>query len=171
MKQVVLSALLCLALLPLAQAAKIYQYKDANGNVVFSDQPPPGQKADTKDVRANVVQTSGGTFSTREAIRKNPVILWSNNCGDDCDGARNLLAKRGVPYSLRNPQASPADFEQLKKIAGDGVVPVLQIGEKVLKGYQESGWDSALDTAGYGKTPDPTLKGQATGGQPDAKKP
>ncbi|HEY9104606.1 glutaredoxin family protein [Chitinimonas sp.] len=171
MKQVVLSALLCVALLPLAQAAKIYQYKDANGNVVFSDQPPPGQKADTKDVKANVVQTSGGTFSTREAIRKNPVVLWSNNCGENCDNARSLLAKRGVPYSLRNPQASPADFDQLKKIAGDGVVPVLQIGDKVIKGYQEGGWDAALDAGGYSKTPDPTLKGQAPGSQPAPKTP
>ncbi|GAB3268116.1 DUF4124 domain-containing protein [Chitinimonas naiadis] len=168
MKRAVLLTLILAALMPFAQAAKVYQYKDANGNIVFSDQPPPGQKAETKDVKANVMQTSGGNFLTREAIRKNPVILWSNNCGEQCDNARALLAKRGVPYSLRNPQASQADLDQLKKIAGEAVVPVLQVGDKVLKGYQDgSGWEAALDAGGYGKTPDPTLKGQAQpAGQP-----
>ncbi|WP_269532730.1 glutaredoxin family protein [Chitinimonas sp. BJYL2] len=151
---------LCLALLlpTSALAAKVYQWKDANGNVVFSDQPPPGQQTKPRDVKTNVIQTSGGTFSTREAIRKNPVILWSNNCGQNCDEARSLLAKRGVPYSLRNPQSSDAEADQLKKIAGDLIVPVLQVGDKVLKGFQDANWDSALDAAGYGKQADPTLK-------------
>ena len=171
MKRAVLLTLILAALMPVAQAAKVYQYKDANGNIVFSDQPPPGQKAETKDVKANVMQTSGGNFLTREAIRKNPVILWNNNCGEQCDNARNLLVKRGVPYSLRNPQASTSDFDQLKKVAGEAIVPVLQVGDKVLKGFQDGGWDAALDAAGYGKAPDPTLKGQPQPGAATAAQP
>ncbi|MBV8660289.1 MAG: glutaredoxin family protein [Burkholderiales bacterium] len=145
---------------PFAMAAKVYQWKDANGNVVFSDQPPAGQQAQQKDMQANVVQTSGGTYTTREAVRKSPVTLWANNCGADCDSARALLGKRGVPYSLRNPQASQADYEALNKLAGAAVVPVLQVGSGVLKGFNEENWQAAIDQAGYPKSADPTLKGQ-----------
>ncbi|MBL8507402.1 MAG: glutaredoxin family protein [Chitinimonas sp.] len=159
-----LTALITLGLLlalPVAHAAKVYQWKDANGNVVFSDQPPPGQKTEQREIKSNVIQTSGGNFATREAIRKNPVTLWSNSCGDTCDSARALLTKRGVPYSMRNPQASNGEMEELKRIAGDTVVPVLQVGGSTLKGFEEGSWSSALDAAGYGKTADPTLKDQA----------
>ncbi len=35
-----------LMILPLVAAAEVYRWKDKQGNVVFSDQPPPGRKAD-----------------------------------------------------------------------------------------------------------------------------
>ncbi|QNM95854.1 glutaredoxin family protein [Chitinimonas koreensis] len=156
MKSALLIALLLAA--PFGFAAKVYQWKDANGNVIFSDQPPPGQQVKEKDVKANVITTSGGNFITREAMRKNPITLWSNNCGEPCDNARALLGKRGVPYALRNPQASTGDYDQLKKLAGDVVVPVLQVGDTALKGFQDTSWAAALDQAGYPKTADPTIR-------------
>lgn len=157
MQRLIIAALLLAT--PFAMAGKVYQWKDANGNTVFSDQPPPGQKADAKDVKSNVIQTSGGGYDLREAMRKAPVTLWANNCGEGCDEARLLLSKRGVPYSLRNPQASPADFDALKKLLGaDVAVPVLQVGNNAVKGFEASGWQAALDNAGYPKAPDPTGK-------------
>lgn len=45
------SAVFLLACLPLVAFAEVYQYKDANGNTVFSDSPPPGAKAIRKDIR------------------------------------------------------------------------------------------------------------------------
>ena len=35
---------------------------------------------------------------------------------------------------------------------GGTIVPVLKVGEKRLTGWSESGWASALDSAGYPKT-------------------
>ncbi|MDP3872796.1 MAG: DUF4124 domain-containing protein [Pseudomonadota bacterium] len=43
--------LIALACLPLVATAQVYQYKDANGNPVFSDSPPPGAKAIRKDIK------------------------------------------------------------------------------------------------------------------------
>jgi hypothetical protein len=43
--------LIVLACLPLVATAQVYQYKDANGNTVFSDSPPPGAKAIRKDIK------------------------------------------------------------------------------------------------------------------------
>jgi hypothetical protein len=157
MQRLIIAALLVAA--PFALAGKVYQWKDANGNTVFSDQPPPDKKVEGKDIKSNVIQTSGGGFDLREAMRKSPVTLWANNCGESCDNARLLLSKRGVPYGLRNPQASPADYEALKKILGTDVsVPVLQVGNNALKGFEANGWQAALDSAGYPKTADPTAK-------------
>jgi hypothetical protein len=44
-------------------------------------------------------------------------------------------------------------------------VPVLLVGTKQLKGYLESDWDAALDSAGYPKTALPGVKVKA---QPQA---
>lgn len=44
-------AFIALTCLPLLATAQVYQYKDANGNPVFSDSPPPGAKAIRKDVK------------------------------------------------------------------------------------------------------------------------
>ena len=44
-------AVFALACLPLIAAAQVYQYKDTNGNTVFSDSPPPGTKATRKDIK------------------------------------------------------------------------------------------------------------------------
>ena len=142
-------------------AANVYQWKDANGNTVFSDKPSPSQKSELKRLQPNVVQTSGGSYTMREAVRKAPITLWTNNCGSNCDSARNLLNTRGTPYSLRNPEASKADYDAMMKLSGSAVVPLLQVGGTLLRGFDELSWNSALDAVGYPKTPDPTLRNAA----------
>ncbi|MGQ5522314.1 DUF4124 domain-containing protein [Chitinimonas sp. PSY-7] len=159
MRRLLLIALFALS--PLSHASSVYQWKDASGNVIFSDQPPPNQQAQKREIKTNVMQTSGGNFNTREAMRNNPVTLWSNSCGQACDDARSMLSKRGIAYSLRNPEASATDYDLLKKLVGSATVPVLQVGSKTLTGFNAGAWASALDEAGY-KTPDPTVKGGAT---------
>ena len=43
--------------------------------------------------------------------------------------------------------------EELKKATGgDEVVPVLQVGRRALRGFEEGQWNAALDNAGYPKT-------------------
>ncbi len=43
--------------------------------------------------------------------------------------------------------------EELKKATGgDEVVPVIQVGRQVLRGFEEGQWNAALDDAGYPKT-------------------
>lgn len=152
-------AIVCLVLLmPLAYGGKVYQYKDANGKTVFSDVPPDGKQAEIKDIKTNSIQTSGGGYALNQAMRSNPVVLWTNSCGKPCDEARELLRKRGVPYAVRNPEVSDSEREALKKLIGDVAVPVLQVGTQTRKGLEETGWHAALDQAGYPKIADPTAK-------------
>lgn len=54
--------------LPLACAAQVYQYKDAQGRTVFSDTPPPGANATKKSL--NVPQPSGDAArSTQDKLQ------------------------------------------------------------------------------------------------------
>ena len=80
------------------------------------------------------------------------------DCGEPCVKGRELLARRGIPFTERDAQNNPADQEALKKLIGALDVPVLIVGESKTKGYEESLWQASLDSAGYPRT---RLPGQA----------
>ena len=88
-------------------------------------------------------------YDLQVAVKRYPVTLWTTDCGETCTKARAHLARRGVPYDEKDPRS---DFESFKKLSGGSEVPVAFIGSTRLKGYLESDWDTALDTAGYPKT-------------------
>jgi glutaredoxin len=151
------------ALVLAAQAQTVYRWVDKDGKVHFSDTPPP---EDAKSASQKRIGGGGGytedtqlPYATQIAARRNPVTLYTGtDCGDPCVKGRELLAKRGIPFSEKDAQNNQADQEALKKLTGTLDVPVLVIGENRTKGYEESLWQSALDTAGYPRT---RLPGQA----------
>jgi len=160
-----IGTMLCVAALAVSFAApaqtNVYRWVDKDGKVHFSDSPPP------QDAKESSNRIMGGgqpaspqmPYETQQAMKKNPVVLYSSNdCGDLCAQGRALLGKRGIPFTERNA-ANATDAEQVKKLVGALVVPVLMVGEKHLKGYDENSWQAALDRAGYART---ALPGQAT---------
>jgi glutaredoxin len=155
-------AILAAASVVSAQAqTTVYKWTDKDGKVHFSDSLPPS------DVNATQKQLGGGDpdnaslpYATQAAAQRNPVTLYtSSDCGESCASGRNLLDKRGVPYTERNPQQSMSDQEALKKLVGALYVPTLVIGDSPMKGFQEEQWNAALDSAGYPRT---RLPGQAS---------
>ena len=140
-----------------AAAAQLYRWVDENGRVEWRDTPPPAhaKQVERRDVTANTIETSSLSYSVQQAMKKHPVTLWAYDCGDPCTQARAHLAKRGVPYTERNPQK---EAEAMKKATGGNDVPVLFVGTTQLKGYLDSTWDAALDTAGYPRTASPGMK-------------
>lgn len=149
-------ALLVLLSAP-AFAAKVYTYKDANGKTVFSDVPPQGVlNIQEKRIGANVIDTSGWPYELQQVIKRAPVVMWGNNCGDICDQGRKLLIERGIPYEMKDPSASKDQFESFKKLTGGNGVPVLQVGGQFVNGFSVDSWNAALSNVGYPKT---ALKG------------
>ena len=132
-------------------AAQLYRWVDEKGNVEWRDTPPPAsaKKVEQRKVGGGTVPGPQLPFSVQQAVKNFPVTLWTTDCGDACSKARAHLARRGVPHDEKDPRA---DFENFKKLAGGAEVPVLFVGSNRLKGYLESDWDSALDTAGYPRT-------------------
>lgn len=147
-----LAILTLIGLATMAHAAQVYEWVDEKGVKQYTQQPPPPniKNVQQKRIGANVVETSGPTYSLQQATTNFPVTLYATDCGDPCAKARAHLAKRGVPYTEKNPQ-KPEEIENFKKLSGGGMeVPLLVVGElRTLKGYLESDWDAALDQARY----------------------
>ncbi len=137
-------------------AAQLYLWVDGKGHVEWRDTPPPhAKKVETRNMGGNTIQTSTLPYSVQLALKNHPVTLWVFDCGEVCNKARAHLTKRGVPFAERNAQK---EIEALQKLSGGAEVPILLVGTKQLKGYLESGWDAALDAAGYPKTAIPGTK-------------
>jgi glutaredoxin len=147
---------LCIAALAAgaAQAQTVYKWTDKNGKVHFSDTPPTDADAREQRIRGGGPSSEEQVpFATQEAMKRHPVTVYtSNDCGDLCAKGKELLAKRGVPFTEKNAEKSAEDAEALKKLAGGFQVPVMTVGEKTVKGYSETAWTTALDEAGYAKT-------------------
>jgi hypothetical protein len=92
--------------LPLAAMAQIYQYKDAQGRMVFSDTPPPDAKATRKNI--NVAPPSGDSarpleekmqeFQKRrdaaaeQEAKQAKARAEQEKAAENCTRARNKLA-------------------------------------------------------------------------------
>ena len=137
-----------------AQSAQLYQWKDAQGRVYYSDQqPPPSVKnATQKNFKGSFIE-GGDSFAGKSAREKFPVTLYSNACGVPCDQAKRHLEQRGIPYASKNPESGD-DRAALLKLTGRSNVPVLLVGTDKIDGYEVGQWDAALDKAGYPKAGD-----------------
>ena len=139
-----------------AAAQSLYRYIDANGRVVYSDQPPPPS---AKDVQArklpeNVIETDPTPLAARQAAERFPVTLYTFDC-DICREAQALLAKRGIPFETV-VVTEEKGAARLKALTGKQSAPVMQVGDKqVLQGYNEERWQAVLDDAGYPRPPPP----------------
>ena len=152
----VLSLLAVVMIAPLTvDAQQVYRWVDATGRVQYSDQPPPpGTKnVQEKNVGGNSIQNNDLSLVAQDAQKKNPVTMYTSECGESCDAAKAYLNKRGIPHTVVDPTRSLELNKKFKEESGGVVVPVLKVGEKRLSGWSESSWASALDAAGYPKTP------------------
>lgn len=136
------------------QAAQLYQWKDAQGRVYYSDQqPPPSVKnATQKSFKGSFIE-GGDSFALQNAREKFPVTLYSTACGVPCDQAKRHLEQRGIPYASKNPESGD-DRAALLKLTGRSNVPVLLVGKDKIDGYEVGQWDAVLDKAGYPKAGD-----------------
>lgn len=149
-------------------AAQVYRWEDKNGHVQYSDQPPPPdvKKSEQRTIGNNVIDGQV-SYPLQQAIAKNPVVLYTSECGIPCNDARKLLEKRGIPYTAKDPQNNKSDADDLMKLVGVMEVPVLKVGEKHFKGFDLNIWNSALDKGGYPKS-NPPLRDHKTGGDTPA---
>jgi glutaredoxin len=144
-----------LAALP-AAADNLYRWVDETGRVHYSDQPPPSKvkNASQKSYKGSVIE-SGESYDLRQAKDKFPVVLYTSGCGPACEMGQQLLDKRGVPYSTKNLENSVENQKALRDLTGNLKIPTLVVGSQKLTGFEDSQWNSALDAAGYPKSPGP----------------
>lgn len=144
-------SLLCAGL---AHAQNAYRWVDRDGKVHYGDRPPPAKAGKAQELKLTAPEAERQfPYATRQAMANFPVTLYvSADCGAACKEAGDYLRKRGIPFSERKV-ATPEDSAALAKlIGGEAVVPVLQVGPKNRKGFEQGSWDGLLDAAGYPKS-------------------
>jgi glutaredoxin len=171
---------LVLITLPVA-ADQFYRWVDGQGRVNYSDQPPPSsmaKQATQKSYKGSVIE-GGESYALRQARERFPVTLFATtDCGIPCEQAKGHLARRGIPYSSKDPSSDAEAQKALAAAGGKFRVPTLLVGTDKLEGYEEGAWNASLDRAGYPKSPAPGAKAAAkteenktSGAQPTASNP
>ena len=155
--RLLISLLLSLALAGAALAQTTYRWVDRDGGVHYSDDPPPAEarNAQQKTLGDNVIESGGLPFAVRYAAERFPVTLYTtSDCADLCRSGRELLKRRGVPFTEKVVHTK-ADSDALGQALGgdaDPQVPSLTVGRSFAKGYLEAQWNALLDAAGYPKS-------------------
>ncbi|NJD25882.1 MAG: glutaredoxin family protein [Betaproteobacteria bacterium] len=141
----------CLSLLSTVAVAQTYRYVDPAGRTVISDTPPPRQARDVSKTTGSA-DDSTQPYAVRQASANFPVTLYTSaECLKECKEGRDVLNKRGIPFTEKMVQ-KPEDFEELKKVAGGEVaVPFLTVGKQSFRGINADAWNNLLDLAGYPK--------------------
>jgi glutaredoxin len=148
-----IAAALVLAAAPALAQQSVYKWVDKDGKVHFGDAPPTDAKAVTEKRMGGGYVDQEYPYAVQQAMKKNPVTIYTAaSCGEPCDQARDLLNKRGVPFSEKDPQKSKETADALTALIGGLEVPVMVVGDNKVKGYEQEQWNSALDTAGYPRT-------------------
>jgi glutaredoxin len=144
-----LAALVCTA----GASAQMYKWKDDKGVVHFGDKPP-ASVLDKTEVKSYAGPDGGPElpYALTQAVRANPVVLYTAaNCAP-CDQARGFLRQRGIPHSEKSVKTAH-DRQALKEAGGELQLPLLLVGRSRLVGFAASGWNDALDAAQYPPQP------------------
>jgi glutaredoxin len=142
-----LALLLCAA----GAGAQMYKWTDAKGVVHFSDQPPAGKtgKVETRPAAGGAGQVAL-PYVLAEAVRANPVLLYTTSNCNACDDGRALLRQRGIPFAEKTVKSND-DQQQLKQAGSDGQLPLLVVGSHKRIGFEAGAWNEALSGAAYPK--------------------
>lgn len=145
--------LLALALLAVALPAQaLYKVVGPDGSVTYTDRPPVETNARVTPIGgrgAPVEPEVPLPAELRQVAARFPATLYvgGSDC-PPCDGARQFLRNRGVPYTERTV-VSREDTEAFERLTGSREVPLLTLGGQTLRGFAAETWAAYLDAAGY----------------------
>lgn len=143
---------LCMLLLIAGSAhAQLYKWVGPDGKVTYSDTPPPknAAKVEKKNIAgSDGVDTGSLPYALAEAVKSNPVTLYTSANCPPCDSGRSHLNKRGIPFKEKTV-ASNGDIAKLREAGGGDRLPFLMIGRNKQNGFEAVAWDAALTGAGY----------------------
>ncbi|MDA8155771.1 MAG: DUF4124 domain-containing protein [Actinomycetota bacterium] len=136
-------ALACLFIQP--ATAQMYQWKDANGNMVFGDSPPPGADATDKQIRLNKIvrpETPHKSSPVRASMAKKPegaasnvhVTLYGASWCPYCKKVRAYLVSRGVDLTEYDVDNNKEKASEARMKSGQNGIPVTDVEGTVITG-------------------------------------
>jgi hypothetical protein len=133
---------------------RLYRVVGPNGEVTFTDRPPPVPAAARADPPrlSNAPPTSGLPADLAAVVNRFPITLHTSpTCGAPCDEGRAFLRRRGVPHNERLV-ITARDGEELQRLSGAATLPMLMVGRQPLVGFRLTEWAGYVDAAGYPAT-------------------
>ena len=135
--------------------AEVFRWKDKDGKVHYSDNPPKDVQAEKRKVGDNKIESDKASYETKRAMQLAPVTLYSfSDCKEPCDQARKFLTTRKVPFT-ESVMKTKEEFDAVAKLVGkkEPTAPTLLVGSKPVEGFEAGAWNSMLDVVGYPKAP------------------
>jgi len=166
LRRIILILLLLMFLSPVCSAVsgEIYQWKDKDGNVVFSDTPPPpGINAEIRQFKEDTTERPRAKENLprakenpqrpkREALKeKRPygdiqVILYMTSWCPYCAKARNYLRSLDVHLTEYNIERDKDRKEEmLSKSGGSTGVPLIGVEGTIVRGYNPDALKAAIE--------------------------
>ena len=128
-----------------ADAAKLYKWIDANGNISYQDQPPPQSG---KILSEKEVGSSADSDPISDPLTPEVMVYTVNDC-ELCERLVAVLNQNKVPH-IELPLED--DREAQRKIlerANSIIAPTIFIGDTVIQGGTENELREALRLAGF----------------------
>jgi glutaredoxin 3 len=140
-----------------AVSGDYYQWKDKNGNIVFSDvPPPPGVNAEIKEFKQDKKEGSKVKEYPKRPPVGNPkgkrpyegisVIMYIASWCPYCTKARSYLRSLGVNLAEYDIERDKSKREEmLRKGGGSTGVPLIDIEGIIIKGYNPDALKEAIE--------------------------
>ena len=147
-RQVALFLLLIFFILSASQgkSGEVYKWRDKNGNIFLSDEPPPpginADKIDVKEEKADEpktkapLQKSNKNVQEKRSYRNIQVILYMTSWCPYCVKARNYLRSLDVDLIEYNIERNDDKREEMmRKSGGAKGVPFIDVEGIYIRGY------------------------------------
>ncbi len=141
-----------LALSPASHAQ--YKVVAPDGGVTYTDRPTATAGARVESLRMRATgqaPVEALPFALQQPTARFPVTLYTRANCTPCDRGRDYLRQRGIPYTEKS-LATPRDGEAWSALGYGNEVPVLRVGQQVLRNFSQADWAADLDLAGYPAT-------------------
>lgn len=123
----------------------------SDGTVTYTDRPPVTGNARVESLRLGAAAPAPASdlpYALQQPAARFPVTLYTvPNCSP-CDRGRDYLRQRGIPYTEMTV-ATDRDREAWIALNYGSEVPVLRIGQQVLRNFAAEQWAADLTLAGY----------------------
>ena len=140
-----------------AVSGEIYKWKDKDGNVVFSDTPPPpGVNAEIKEFKEDATErlktNENSQKPQNESVKEKRaygdihVIMYMTSWCPYCVKARNYLRSLDVnliEYDIERDKSKRE--EMLSKSVGSTGVPLIDIEGIIIRGYNPDALRGAIE--------------------------
>ncbi|MBI1810548.1 MAG: DUF4124 domain-containing protein [Nitrospirae bacterium] len=137
-------------------SSEIYKWKDKDGNVFYSDSPPPGvdvqkkkfreDKIERQEIKEGIHKSESITLKGNRPISDVKVIMYMTSWCPYCRKAREYINSLGVKlteYDIDRDKSK--NSEMLSKSGGAKGVPLIDVEGLIIKGYVPDAIKTAVE--------------------------